>query len=174
MFMKLAVNGGGCGGHDAARRARCCEARTCLRPGAMGEEKLRGLASGGGPVPLRFAFRLAAEGLPEIGEARRGGHDVGRSRQRIRLGFDERLEQFGGGNARFLKRVVVIEQPAGQKGLGRLLDPLIEQGADFAAQVGRVIEPRQFKTLEGSGGRLPQVVQRRNDSRYSHGYAPKK
>lgn len=106
----------------------------------LADEKARGSASRGGPAFLGLAVQGIADGLARISEARRGGGDrlsIGRGR---RIGFQKGLKQIGRGNARFVKGVSVIEHPAGQQGFGRLLDPLIDQGADFAAQVCGMVE----------------------------------
>src|SRR6266436_3750360 len=47
-------------------------------------------------------------------------------------------------------QMVVVYQPARQQGRDGLLEPLIEQGADFLSKVRRVIQPRQLKVAEGA------------------------
>ena len=42
----------------------------------------------------------------------------------------------------------MIEHPSGEQGFGGLLDPLVDQGGDFLAQIGGMIEARQLKTLQ--------------------------
>ena len=132
------------------------------------DEESRVDASCGGPALLGLAIQGATEGLARIGEARRGGGDrlsIGRGR---RIGFKEGLKQIGRGNARFVKGVAVIQHPASQQGFGRLLDPLIDQGADFAAQICRMVQARQLETLQRCGRCLSQILKRRNDSAYGH------
>ena len=65
---------------------------------------------------------------------------------------------------RLVERVSLIEHPASEHGLGRLLDPLVDQGADFAAQIRGMIEAAELETLQGCGRCLSQVLQRWNDS----------
>jgi len=105
--------------------------------------EVRGLGSGGRPLFLGLAVHGAGEGLTGIGETRRSGDDAGGRMRRIGSGvggrIDKRLKQVGGGQEWFLDGVVVVEHPAGQHGFGRFLDPLVDQGADFAAQVGCMI-----------------------------------
>jgi len=64
---------------------------------------------------------------------------------------------------------MVVEQPSGKQGLGRLLDPLVNQGGNFLAQVRSVIEPGQLETLQrGTRSRL-QIIEWRRESRNGHG-----
>ena len=63
---------------------------------------------------------------------------------------------------------MVIEHPAGDHRFGRLLDPLIDQGGNFLAQVGGMVEAREFKTLQGRARRRLQVVEGRSEARNGH------
>ena len=68
-----------------------------------------------------------------------------------------------------LQGLVVVEHPSGEQGFGGFLDPLVDQRGDFLTQVGGVIEPSEFKTLQrGARGRL-QIIERRSKPRDSHG-----
>src|ERR1700721_1133906 len=58
------------------------------------------------------------------------------------LGFGKQLR-----SAR--RPLTLLQKQAGQHGGGVFLQPLIQQGADFLADIGGVRETRQFKALQG-------------------------
>jgi hypothetical protein len=112
-------------------------------------------------------------GGARIGKAWRRRSDFGQGR----FGFreqggglvEERADHFGGRYGRGLQGLVVIQQPSSEHGLGRLLDPLVDQDGNFLPQVGSVVEARQLKTLQrGARSRL-EIVERRGKPRYGHG-----
>ena len=138
--------------------------------GRGGEWRNRWL--GGGSVFLGFAVDGAVEGRARIGEAWRSGPDVGWRRLRIgtrgRSGFEEGLKRVGHCEGRGAKGMAVIEQPAGEQGFGLFFNPLIDQGCNFAAQIGRVIQSRKFKTFQGCRKCFAQIFERRNGFGQGH------
>ncbi len=73
---------------------------------------------------------------------------------------------------RFLRQFVVLAQPARQEGLGRLLDPLLEQSRNLFAQVGSMIQARKLEALKRGARGLMQVIPRRGDATSGHGRSP--
>ena len=63
---------------------------------------------------------------------------------------------------------MVIEHPSREQGFGCFLNPLIDQSRNFLAEICRVVEPRQFKTLQGGSRSRLQIVQRWSKPRYGH------
>jgi hypothetical protein len=59
-------------------------------------------------------------------------------------------ERFSSGNLllRLLGAFPVLHQPARQHGRGTFFNPQVEQRANFLAEIGGMIEPREFKTLQ--------------------------
>lgn len=131
-------------------------------------EGKHGFGSGGGTAFWRFVYQGIADGVSRSGETRGGGDDFGGNAgdggRRGRCGAGERLKKVGGRNVRVVEGVALIEHPAGKHGLGGLLNPLVDQGADFAPKVGGVIESAELEALQGSGRCLSKILQRRNDS----------
>ena len=146
----------------------------CLRfAGWWKRQTTRRSACGGLPLFLRFSGDRSFHGGARIGKAWRRGNDVGQGRLRFREQgggrVEERADHFGGRHGRGLQGLVVIEHPSGEHGFGGLLDPLVDQGGNFLAQVRSVVEPRQLKTLQrGAGSRL-EIVERRSKPRDGHG-----
>lgn len=64
---------------------------------------------------------------------------------------------------------MVIEHPAGEHGFGGFLDPLVDEGGDFLAQVGGVVEAGELEALQGSAGSRLEIVERRSESGNGHG-----
>ena len=75
--------------------------------------------------------------------ARNGGSGV-------RLGF-------GGTDA----ALALLDEPAGDQGVGVLVEILVEQGSDLFPQVGGVAEPAQFVALQGGAGSGEKELPRR-------------
>jgi len=48
--------------------------------------------------------------------------------------------------------LALLDQPAGDHGVGVFVEPLIEQGRDLLAEIGRVTEAREFVALQGIAG----------------------
>ena len=46
----------------------------------------------------------------------------------------------------------LLDQPAGNHGVGILVEPLVEQGRDLLAEIGRVTEAGEFVALQGVAG----------------------
>lgn len=130
-------------------------------------------ACGGLPLLLRFSGERFFQGGARIGKARRRGNDIGYGRLGLREQgggrVEERAHHFGGRHGRGLQGLVVIEHPAGEHGFGGFLDPLVDQGSDFLAQVCSVVEPRQLKTLQRGAGSGLEIVQGRSKARDGHG-----
>ena len=89
----------------------------------------------------------------------RGGADSGKQGGgRVDQGADD----FGVGHGGGLQGLVVVEHPSGEQGFGGFLDPLVDEDGNFLAQVGGMVEPREFKALQGGArGRL-QIVEGRS------------
>lgn len=141
--------------------------------GEAGERAARRSTSCGLPLFWGFAGERIFHGGGGSGKARRRGNDVGNGRGGIREKGGERVDQtahdFRGRQRRRLQRLVVIEHPAGEQRFGRLLDPLIDQNGNFLAQVGGMVEAREFKTLQGRARRGLQVIEGRSEARNGHG-----
>jgi len=66
------------------------------------------------------------------------------------------------------EQCALVAHPAGQEGLGIVLDPLVKQGSDLSAQVSGVIESRQLITLKRSDRGVVKEVPRRLASSVGH------
>ena len=67
--------------------------------------------------------------------------------------------RFGGGLVRSglgfrgeHRTFALLDQPAGDHGVGVFVEPLVEQGRDLLAEIGRVTEAREFVALQGVAG----------------------
>ena len=47
------------------------------------------------------------------------------------------------------RALALLDQPAGHHGVGVFVEPLVEQGGDLLAEIGRVAEAREFVALQG-------------------------
>jgi len=56
---------------------------------------------------------------------------------------------------------LVVEQPSREQSAGAVLDPFIQQNADFLAKVCRVVQAREFIALERGCGSKAEVLPRR-------------
>ena len=63
-------------------------------------------------------------------------------------GFFQSAQELGGWRPRLMKHGVVLQHPARQHGLGGFLDPFVDQGRNFAPEVGGVIQPRELETFQ--------------------------
>jgi hypothetical protein len=147
-----------------------------MRRGFVGsgyEASPRRSASGGLPLLLRFSGDRSFHGVARSGKVWRRGNHFGHRR----LGFreqgggrvDQRADHFRVRHGRGVQGLMVIEHPSGEHRFGRLLDPLVDQGGNFLAQICGMVEPCQLKTLQrGARSRL-KIVERRSESRYGHG-----
>ena len=63
--------------------------------------------------------------------------------------IDQGSDQVRGRNRWRLKRLMMIEHPSGQHRFAAFLNPLVDEGGDFVAKVGGVVESGQFKALQG-------------------------
>jgi hypothetical protein len=48
--------------------------------------------------------------------------------------------------------LALLDQPARDHGVGVFIEPLVEQGRDLLAEIGRVTEAREFVALQGVAG----------------------
>ena len=116
------------------------------------ERPWRRSACCGLPLFLRFSGNRSFHGGARIRKAWRRGNDF----RHGRLGFREQgggrvehcADHFGGSHGRRLQGLMMIEHPTGEHGFGRLLDPLVDQGGNFLAQIRGVVEACQLKTLQ--------------------------
>jgi hypothetical protein len=69
-------------------------------------------------------------------------------------------------------KLAMLPKPAGQKGFGHFGNPLLEQCADFFAQIGGVIQARELEAFERSARCFAQIVPRRNNAAISHNWNP--
>ena len=137
----------------------------------LGRERV--VLSGGGLAGL---LGFSGDGVfcgARVGEARGSGGDYvrhwGLSFGEERTGgVDQGADYFGGSHRDGLERFVVIEHPAGEHGLRGFLDPLVDQGGDFLAEVRRMIEARELKTLQGCARGGLQVVKGWRQASHSH------
>ena len=67
--------------------------------------------------------------------------------------------RFGGGLVRSglgfrgeNRAFALLDQPAGDHGVGVFVEPLVEQGRDLLTEIGRVTEAREFVALQGVAG----------------------
>jgi hypothetical protein len=63
----------------------------------------------------------------------------------------------------------LFADPPRQEGLRVIADPLVEQGCDLAADIGGVVQAREFKTLQGCDGRIVEEIPRRVRLRAGYG-----
>jgi hypothetical protein len=125
----------------------------CREAAGSGMERpWRRSACCGLPLFLRFSGNRSFHGGARIRKARRRWNNVRHGRLRFREQSGGRVEHwaehFGGRDGRRLQGLVVIEHPSREHGFGRLLDPLVDQGGNFLAQIRGVVEARQLKTLQ--------------------------
>ena len=85
----------------------------------------------------------------------RGASVCGRRERSIRKniighGMSGFPERFSSGNLlpRLLRAFPLLHQPARQQGRGTFFNPQVEQRANFLAEIGGMVEPRKFKTLQ--------------------------
>ena len=74
----------------------------------------------------------------------------------------------GGGRVRCLLRLrgkngalALLDQPASDHGVGIFVEPLVEQGRDLLAEIGRVTEAGEFVALQGVAGSGEKELPRR-------------
>lgn len=63
----------------------------------------------------------------------------------------------------------MIQHPASDDCFGGFLDPLIDQRGDLLPQICSVVEPCEFKTLQGGARRGLEIVEGWSESRDGHG-----
>lgn len=65
--------------------------------------------------------------------------------------------------------LALLDEPAGDHGVGVFVEPLIEKGRDLLAEIGRVAEAREFVALQGVAGSGEQKLPRRLSAIAVHG-----
>ena len=68
--------------------------------------------------------------------------------------------------------LATLPKAARQKSLGHFGDPLLEQDADFLAQIGGMIQARKLEAFKRRVRCFAQIVPRWNDTAASHGWNP--
>ena len=141
-------------------RARYCEALG-RNTGASASRLPAGatLATPPGPIDHGFVRGKAAGKL--LMERRKmaftssGASVCGRRERSIRKniighGMSVFPERFSSGNLllRLLRALPLLHQPARQHGRGTFFNPQVEQRANFLAEIGGMVEPREFKALQ--------------------------
>src|SRR5215469_12996964 len=86
--------------------------------------------------------RAASRAQTALPAARSNGYGMGRGEGQLGLRKDI------GGGVRLSGELAILPKPARQKGFGRLGNPLLEQCADFFAQIGGVIQTRKLEAFE--------------------------
>lgn len=76
------------------------------------------------------------------------GHRMAVCRRGFGAGLVRRGLGFRGKNG----ALALLDQPAGDHGVGVFVEPLVEKGRDLFAEIGRVAKPREFVALEGVAG----------------------
>jgi hypothetical protein len=101
-----------------------------------GLEGLGRPGSGAGLLLLSLALDGALEGRARVSETRWGGNDLRGERHGIGdrdgSGIEKGLKQVGRGTRRFAGGIALVKHPPRQHGFGRFLNPLVNQGANFA------------------------------------------
>jgi len=92
------------------------------------------------------------------------GRRVAVARSRGRSGG---LGRFGLGGAD--AALALLDEPAGDHGVGVFVEPLIEEGRDLLAEIGGVAEAGQFITLQGVLGSGEEELPRRLGTLVVHG-----
>jgi hypothetical protein len=126
-----------------------------IRCGGAGlQRRLRNNLACGLSLLLELSGKRSFDGCAGLGEARRRGNDLGKRRgglgkQRGR-GIGDSANDIGSRHRGRLQGLVMVKHPARQDGLGRFLNPSIDQGGDLLTQVGGVIQTSELKTLQRS------------------------
>lgn len=131
------------------------------------------LACRGLSLLLDFSGKRSFDGCAGLCEARGRGNDLGKRRGRLGKERVRRLREGASDVASRhrgqLQGLVMVEQPSRQDGLGRLLDPLVNQNADLVAQIGSVVQTSEFKTLQRSARSRLEIVGGRRKTGNGHG-----
>ena len=127
-----------------------------------------------------YSERLAGAGVPRSSE---NGRAAPRAQTAIcparprRHGLRCREGEFGLGKnierAVGLRRgLATLPKAPRQKGFGHFGDPLLEQDADFLAQIGGMIQARKLEAFKRRVRCFAQILPRWNDTAASHGWNP--
>ena len=141
-------------------QARLCDALG-KRTGAGAWKRLCAMTAGATPVSSDRGFLSAIAGSKlrmerPITAFTSSGASICRRRDRsirkniIGHGMSAFPERFSRGNlfVRLLRAFPLLHQPARQQGRRTFFDPQVEQGANFLAEIGGMVEPREFETLQ--------------------------
>lgn len=131
------------------------------------DKTLRTAIRAGSGVPSRSEKgRAASRAQATIRAARSNGNGVRRGEGKFGLG--EHVERAAG-----LRRgLATLAKPARQKGLGHFGNPLLDQSADFFAEIGGMIQTRKLEAFERRVRCFAQIIPRWNDAAAGHGLAP--
>ena len=70
------------------------------------------------------------------------------------------------------RKFSILAKPPCQTSFGHFGNPLLQQCADFFAQIGGVIQARKLKAFERTTRCFAQIIPRRNDAATSHNWKP--
>lgn len=85
-----------------------------------------------------------------------------------KFGLGEHVERAVG----LRRELATLAKPARQKGLGHFGNPLLDQSADFFAEIGGMIQTRKLEAFERRVRCFAQIIPRWNDAAAGHGLAP--
>jgi hypothetical protein len=130
------------------RSWRCKNESWSMEPENAGPDS----ACRGGPCFLGLSPEWPSDRAGTAGPRRHrqysGGRGVGvRKGTCHRLGA--RVEGVRHGYRRLVECFLMVQHPPRQCCFGGLLDPLVDQGRNFAAEIGRMIEPGHLEALQG-------------------------
>jgi hypothetical protein len=85
------------------------------------------------------------------------GHRMAVGGNRFGRGLVRRGQGFRDANGAF----TLLDEPASDQGIGVFVEPLVEEGRDLLAEIGRVTEAREFVALQGVAGSGEEKLPRR-------------
>ena len=118
----------------------------CGAPGKINENRVRARRTQSETSPAVACGVRADETLGQ----KVIGHRVAILRRRHDRGLRFRCDFGSGGSAN--AALALLDQPARDHGVGVLVEPLIEQGRNFLAEIGGVGEARELVRLQGVAG----------------------
>lgn len=126
-----------------------------------------------GELFMRFSAESSGDARVGFAEARRRRTNIHRRlrslRERVKSGILNIAQQIRNGQLGFPEGALMVEHPSGDHCFSGLLEPLVDQSSDLPAEIGRMVESRQFKTLQRRARGRPKVIDRGSDARYGHG-----
>lgn len=142
---RVIVDSHKCGELEGCEASIFCVGRDLVR-------SCRRLFAYGGPSLLRFSRGIVVCGATRIAVARRSGNDIGCRDLGIQglggSGFAQCLEDIWREIGGIWSRSAIFNHPARQHRFRSLGDPLIDQGADFTAEIGRMVETGELETFQ--------------------------